>query len=81
MLPETGEPVRLGDKVVGRVGSVVRHHELGSVALALLKRSAPLDAELAAGEDDHAVAAAVDPDSVPQEQPAPGREAVARLRG
>jgi folate-binding protein YgfZ len=81
VLPVTGEPVRLGDRVVGRVGTVVRHHELGSVALALLKRSAPVDAELMAGEDDHAVQAAVDPDSVAPDRPAPGREAAARLRG
>jgi hypothetical protein len=81
VLPETGEPVRLGERVVGRVGSVARHHELGSVALALLKRSAPTTDELLAGEDDHVVQAAVDPDSVAPEQAAPGRDAVARLRG
>jgi len=81
VLPITGEPVRLGERVVGRVGSVVRHHELGSIALALLKRSAPVDVELTAGDGDHAVQAAVDPDSVAPEQTAPGREAVARLRG
>jgi hypothetical protein len=73
--------VRLGERVVGRVGSVVRHHELGSVALALLKRSTPVDAELMAGEGDHAVQAAVDPDSVAPDTPAPGRDAVAKLRG
>jgi hypothetical protein len=80
VLPLTGEPVRLGEKVVGKVGSVVRHHELGSVALALVKRSTPTDAELVAGEDDHVVQAAIDPDSVSQDGPAPGREAAARLR-
>jgi tRNA-modifying protein YgfZ len=80
VLPETGEPVRLGDKVVGRVGSVARHHELGSIALALLKRSTPTDVELLAGADDHVVQAAVDPDSVAPELPAPGRDAIARLR-
>jgi folate-binding protein YgfZ len=81
VLPVTGEPVRLGDRVVGRVGSVARHHELGSVALALVKRSMPVDAELLAGEDDHVVQAAVDPDSVTRDGPAPGRDAVAKLRG
>jgi folate-binding protein YgfZ len=81
VLPRTGEPVRLGERVVGRVGSVARHHELGSVALALVKRSAPVDAELLAGEGDHVVQAAVDPDSVPPDLPAPGRAAAARLRG
>ncbi|WP_236790469.1 folate-binding protein YgfZ [Amycolatopsis sp. GM8] len=79
--PETGDPVRLGDRVVGRVGSVAQHHELGPVALALLKRSAPVDAEFLAGDEDRAVQAAVDPDSVPAEHAAPGREAAARLRG
>ena len=81
VLPETGEPVLLGERVVGRVGSVARHHELGNVALALLKRSAPVDVELLAGADDHVVQAAVDPDSVPPEAAAPGREAAQRLRG
>jgi folate-binding protein YgfZ len=81
VLPVTGEPVRLGDRVVGRVGTVVRHHELGSIALALLKRSAPVDGEFVAGADDHQVQASVDPDSVTPDAPAPGREAAARLRG
>jgi tRNA-modifying protein YgfZ len=79
--PETGDPVRLGDRVVGRVGSVARHHELGPVALALLKRSTAMDEELLAGDEDRVVQAAVDPDSVPPERAAPGREAAARLRG
>ena len=82
--PETGDPVRLGERQVGRVGSVVQHHELGPIALALLKRTAPVDAELMAGdpEQDRAVAAAVDPDSVPPDtgEP-PGRAAMRGLRG
>lgn len=81
VLPETGEPVRLGERVIGRVGSVARHHELGPVALALLKRSAPTTEDLLAGDGDHVVQAAVDPDSVSPDSAAPGREAVARLRG
>ncbi|WP_026360603.1 YgfZ/GcvT domain-containing protein [Amycolatopsis nigrescens] len=79
--PETGDPVLLGERTVGRVGTVVRHHELGPVALALLKRSAPVDQELLAGAEDRIVQAAVDPDSVPAEGAAPGREAAQRLRG
>ncbi len=81
--PETGDPVLHGDRTVGRVGSVAEHHELGPVALALLKRSVPADAELRAGdpEQDRAVQAAVDPDSVPTEHVAPGRQAAQRLRG
>jgi folate-binding protein YgfZ len=79
--PETGDPVRLGERTVGRVGSVAQHHELGPIALALIKRSTPVDAELLAGDEDRVVQAAVDPDSVPEEGAAPGREAAARLRG
>jgi tRNA-modifying protein YgfZ len=81
VLPETGDPVMLGERVVGRVGSVVQHHELGPIALALVKRSTPVDAELLVGAEDRVVQAAVDPDSVPAEGVAPGREAAQRLRG
>jgi hypothetical protein len=47
-LPTVGADVTLDDKVVGRVGSSARHHELGPIALALLKRTVPVDAQLAA---------------------------------
>ncbi|MCW2777547.1 MAG: folate-binding protein YgfZ, partial [Frankiales bacterium] len=40
-LPVTGSPVLLGEREVGRVGSAARHHELGPVALALVKRQVP----------------------------------------
>ncbi|HWD02211.1 MAG TPA: folate-binding protein [Amycolatopsis sp.] len=108
--PETGDPVRLGERVVGHVGTVVQHHELGPIALALVKRSVPAAAEVLAGlgpDDtpysadtgssdntgagteagdseervDRVVQAVVDPDSVPGEHAAPGREAAQRLRG
>ncbi|MGH3451321.1 MAG: YgfZ/GcvT domain-containing protein [Haloechinothrix sp.] len=78
--PETGDRVRAGERVVGRVGTVIQHHELGPIALVLLKRSTPMDAELLAGDEGRVVQGNVDPDSVPQEGFAPGREAVARLR-
>ncbi|MFC4858840.1 YgfZ/GcvT domain-containing protein [Actinophytocola glycyrrhizae] len=81
VLPETGDPVVHGERVVGRVGTVVRHHELGPIALALVKYSVPLDAELHAGQDDRVVQAAIDPDSVPDATPGLGREAARRLRG
>ena len=81
VLPETGDPVVLGERTVGRVGSVVRHHELGSIALALMKYAVPLDAELLVGVDDRVVQAAADPDSVPEATPGLGREAARRLRG
>ncbi|MGH3683909.1 MAG: YgfZ/GcvT domain-containing protein [Pseudonocardiaceae bacterium] len=76
-LPSTGDPVRAGDRVVGRVGTVVTHHELGPIALVLLKRSVEPDTPLLAGD----AAASVDPDSVPPDtgEP-PGRAALRRLR-
>ena len=60
-LPAPGEPVLSGTRTVGRVGSVVRHHELGVVALALVKQSVAQDAVLAVGGST----AAVDPDDAP----------------
>lgn len=81
ILPETGDPIFSGSRNVGRLGTVVTHHELGPIALALLKRSAPIDGELVAGVEDSAIQAAVDPDSIPPDTPAPGRVAAQGLRG
>ncbi|GAA4002501.1 folate-binding protein YgfZ [Allokutzneria multivorans] len=82
VLPEPGAPVTAGGKVVGRLGSAVLHHELGPIALALLKRSVPVETELSAGEGEDAVSAAIDPDSVPPDTgEQPGRAALRRLRG
>ncbi len=47
-LPAQGSLVTLGDKGVGTVGSAARHHELGPIALALVKRSIPIEAVLVA---------------------------------
>ena len=45
-LPEAGAELRLGEKAVGFVGSSARHHELGPIALGLVKRNVSLDATL-----------------------------------
>lgn len=45
-LPVPGAEVRMGERVVGFVGSSARHHELGPIALALLKRNVPIDTQL-----------------------------------
>ncbi|MGH3984348.1 MAG: YgfZ/GcvT domain-containing protein [Pseudonocardiaceae bacterium] len=76
-LPSTGDPVRADQRVVGRVGTVATHHELGPIALALLKRSVDPSTPLLAGD----AAASVDPDSIPPDtgEP-PGRAALRRLR-
>ena len=77
-LPVTGAEVRAGGRTVGRVGTVVQHHEDGPVALALLKRNVSADTELEIG----GTSAAIDPDSVPTDSGLQaGREAIRRLRG
>ncbi len=45
-LPPIGSELRSGEKVVGTVGTSARHHELGPIALALVKRNVPLDTQL-----------------------------------
>ena len=45
-LPAPGDVVRLGERAVGAVTSVARHHELGPIALALLRRGVPIEAAL-----------------------------------
>ena len=45
-LPRPGASVRMGERVVGAVTSVARHHELGPIALALLRRAVPVDEQL-----------------------------------
>jgi folate-binding protein YgfZ len=46
VFPEPGTPVELDGNQVGFLGTVARHHELGPIALALVKRSTPTDATL-----------------------------------
>ncbi|MBW8485339.1 CAF17-like 4Fe-4S cluster assembly/insertion protein YgfZ [Actinomadura parmotrematis] len=63
-LPAHGDPVEVpGGRTVGFVGSAARHHELGPVALALVKRSTPVDAELLAGGVAAAQEVVVSPDT------------------
>jgi folate-binding protein YgfZ len=81
-LPEPGDPLLLDGRAVGRVGTVALHHELGPVALALVKRSVPVDAQLVAGADERAAPAAIDPGSARDEDaPQRGRAAQQTLRG
>jgi tRNA-modifying protein YgfZ len=57
LLPLAGADVRSGERVVGTVTSVARHHELGPIALAVLKRSVPEDIDLQVDCEGGAVAA------------------------
>ena len=45
-LPQPGASVRMGERAVGAVTSVARHHELGPIALALLRRAVPAGDQL-----------------------------------
>ncbi len=58
VLPARGDAVRVGDTVVGAVTSAAWHHEDGPIALALLKRTAPADAELVVDTAEGPIAAA-----------------------
>lgn len=58
VLPVHGDVVRWGDEVVGAITSAVRHHEEGPIALALVKRSTPVDADLIVDTDGESIAAA-----------------------
>jgi tRNA-modifying protein YgfZ len=60
-LPVHGDPVRLADdgiegRKLGFITTSARHHELGPIAMALIKRNVPVDAALIAGEDATAAA-------------------------
>lgn len=62
-LPEIGADIELGERRIGRVGSSARHHELGPIALGVVRRNSPTDTDLvvdgiAAGQE-----VVVDPDT------------------
>ncbi|WP_240675626.1 YgfZ/GcvT domain-containing protein [Cellulomonas endophytica] len=85
LLPEAGAVVRTQDgREVGTVTSLARHHELGPVALAVVKRSAPGDEELRVDADGGPVSAGqevvVPAEGVSADRPAP-RGPVARGLG
>jgi tRNA-modifying protein YgfZ len=61
-LPPAGSDLLLGEKSVGFVGSSARHHELGPIALALVKRNVDLGAELVVDGMPAAQEVVVDPE-------------------
>lgn len=73
VLPDPGAVVRHGDREVGRVTSVARHHELGPIALAVVKRTLPEDATLTvdgvAAAQEVVVSAEGTSDARPRERP------------
>jgi len=48
-LPEHGTKITLEDKEIGYIGTVARHYELGPIALGVIKRNTPQQAQLLAG--------------------------------
>jgi tRNA-modifying protein YgfZ len=61
-LPAVGAELRLDERTVGFVGTSARHHELGPIALALVKRNVPIDAQLSVDGLPAAQEVIVDPE-------------------
>ena len=61
-LPAVGVPLVRDGREVGFVGSSARHHELGPIALGLVKRNVPVDASLTVDGIAAAQEALVDPE-------------------
>ena len=61
-LPPVGAPVSYEGRDIGFVGSSARHHELGPIALALVKRNVPVDASLVVDEMPASQEVIVDPE-------------------
>lgn len=61
-LPEPGAALELDGRTVGFVGSSARHHELGPVALGMVKRNVAVDATLLASGIPAAQEVLVDPE-------------------
>ncbi len=58
ILPSHGDEVRIGERVVGWVGTAAQHHELGPIATVVIKRSADPTADLLIRAADGDVVAA-----------------------
>jgi folate-binding protein YgfZ len=61
-LPAVGTELRDGDRAVGVVGTSARHHELGPIALGLVKRNVPVDLQLTVDGLPAAQEVVVDPE-------------------
>ena len=61
-LPAAGSPLTYAGKQVGFVGSSARHHELGPIALGLVKRNVPVEATLETDDLPAAQEVVVDPE-------------------
>lgn len=76
-LPVVGTAVQVDGRDVGRLGTAVRHFELGPIALALVKRQVPADAQLVVG----GVTASIDPEATVDLPESPARAAAEARAG
>lgn len=58
VLPDPGAEVRNGERAVGRITSAAWHHDMGPIALAVIKRNTPADVQLLVDGDDGPIDAA-----------------------
>ncbi|WP_285729629.1 folate-binding protein [Nocardiopsis sp. ATB16-24] len=62
-LPKVGAAIELEGRNVGRVGTSARHHELGPIALGVVRRTSPTDADLVVDGIPAGQEVVVDPDT------------------
>ena len=79
-LPVVGALVLLDGREVGRSGTAARHHELGPIGLALVKRQVPDDAQLLVGGVTASIDASADVPESPARAAAAARAGLLRLR-
>jgi len=70
-LPQPGMAVLNGEREVGKVTSAAQHHELGPVALAVIRRSTPADAQLWVENMAAAQEILVSPEGISAHRPPP----------
>nr|WP_245528883.1 glycine cleavage T C-terminal barrel domain-containing protein [Beutenbergia cavernae] len=80
VLPEPGTEVLAEGRPVGTLTSVVRHHELGPIGLAVVKRSLPLETELVVGGVAASQEEVVGTDGIAVGRPAPRESTLPPLR-
>jgi len=79
-LPPSGTSVVHDDAVVGTVTSAAYHHELGPIALALVKYATPDDVQVVVGNEPGGIAARLEPVVHRDDEPRPGQAARTAFR-
>ncbi len=79
-LPERGASVEIDGQSIGAITSTAYHHQLGPIALALVKYGTDDAAKVTVGIGDDVVVAAIEPIVVQASEPPPGQLARAAFR-